>query len=66
MKSVYTILLLTVYNAFMNRVGYEQLKFKDWKLMQGWNIAFFEYCFQLPVVYLFLRKNPAIACQQSI
>lgn len=67
MKSVYTILLLTVSNAFMNMAWYGHLKFKEWKLMQGWGlwgiilvswgIAFFEYCFQVPANRLGYKEN---------
>lgn len=67
MKSFYTILLLIVSNAFMNMAWYGQLKFKEWKFMEGWGlwgviliswaIAFFEYCFQVPANRLGYKDN---------
>jgi uncharacterized protein len=48
-----TILLLTISNIFMTFAWYGHLKFRSealWKvIMAGWGIAFFEYCFQVPV-----------------
>lgn len=67
MKSLYTILLLLLSNAFMNLAWYGHLKFKEWKLLEGWGlwaiiviswgIAFFEYCFQVPANRLGFKEN---------
>lgn len=67
MKSLYTILLLVVSNAFMNLAWYGHLKFKEWKWFEGWGlwgviliswgIAFFEYCFQVPANRLGYKEN---------
>ena len=58
MKTVYTILLLTGSNIFMNLEWYGHLKFKDLGLFKhsglwliilvSWGLAFFEYCLQVP------------------
>ena len=58
MKSLYTILLLIMSNAFMTLAWYGHLKFKEWKwteslgllaiILISWGIAFFEYCLQVP------------------
>jgi uncharacterized protein len=58
MKSVYTILLLTIANVFMTFAWYGHLKFQQisWVSKLGlfgiilisWGIAFFEYCLQVP------------------
>lgn len=58
MKSLYTILLLVMSNAFMTLAWYGHLKFKEWKwteslglfaiILISWGIAFFEYCLQVP------------------
>ena len=58
MKAVYTILLLSGSNIFMNLAWYGHLKFKDLGLFQqsglwpvilvSWGLAFFEYCLQVP------------------
>ncbi len=51
-----TILLLTISNIFMTFAWYGHLKFRSealWKvIMVRWEIAFFEYCFQvlLPIL----------------
>lgn len=67
MKSLYTILLLLIANAFMNLAWYGHLKFKEWNIFQGrgllvfiivsWGIAFFEYCFQVPANRLGYKEN---------
>jgi uncharacterized protein len=47
-----TIILLTISNIFMTFAWYGHLKFRDQPLfkviMIRWDIAFFEYCFQVP------------------
>ncbi|MBK9290575.1 MAG: DMT family protein [Bacteroidetes bacterium] len=58
MKSVTTILLLILSNAFMTLAWYGHLKFKDlkgfdqlnltWIVLISWSIALFEYMFQVP------------------
>ncbi|HMR42843.1 MAG TPA: DMT family protein [Saprospiraceae bacterium] len=58
MKSLYTILLLIMSNAFMTLAWYGHLKFKEWEwteslgllaiILISWGIAFFEYCLQVP------------------
>ena len=58
MKSIATILLLILSNAFMTLAWYGHLKFGEWKgiakygliglVVISWGIAFFEYCFQVP------------------
>lgn len=70
MKTLYTILLLTASNFFMNMAWYGHLKFKEWKLMQGWGIwgailiswgiAFFEYCLQVPANRLGYKENGGV------
>lgn len=70
MKSLYTILLLVVSNVFMNLAWYGHLKFKEWKLFDGWGlwaviliswgIAFFEYCFQVPANRLGYKENGGV------
>src|ERR1700753_580832 len=49
---VWTILLLTISNAFMTFAWYGHLKFEKTSLwiviLVSWGIAFFEYCFQVP------------------
>jgi hypothetical protein len=57
-KSILTILLLVLSNAFMTFAWYGHLKFKefDWFnnlglfaiILISWGIAFFEYIFQVP------------------
>lgn len=57
-KSVTTILLLILSNAFMTLAWYGHLKFKDlkgfdqlnltWIVLISWSIALFEYMFQVP------------------
>lgn len=58
MKSLITIGLLLVSNAFMVVAWYGHLKFADWKwfsklglvsvVLLSWGIALFEYAFQVP------------------
>lgn len=58
MKSVLTISLLILSNAFMTIAWYGHLKFNDLKvfgkfglpaiIIISWGIALFEYCFQVP------------------
>lgn len=58
MKILYTVVLLVISNIFMNLAWYGHLKFKEWKIFEGWGlwgvimiswlIAFFEYCVQVP------------------
>lgn len=58
MKTVYTILLLSGSNIFMNLAWYGHLKFKEIGIFQhsgilliifiSWGFAFFEYCLQVP------------------
>ena len=58
MRAFYTILLLTLSNAFMTFAWYGHLKFKDMKWSQNlglisiilisWGIALFEYMLQVP------------------
>ncbi|MBU1010767.1 MAG: DMT family protein [Bacteroidetes bacterium] len=58
MKSITTIGLLIVSNAFMTMAWYGHLKFKDirgfenmalgWIVLISWSIALFEYMFQVP------------------
>ncbi len=57
-KSISTILLLVLSNAFMTFAWYGHLKFKDikgfdqlalgWIVLISWSIALFEYIFQVP------------------
>lgn len=58
MKALYTIILLTLSNAFMTFAWYGHLKFKDMKwsenlslimvILISWGIALFEYLLQVP------------------
>jgi hypothetical protein len=58
MRSLYTIGLLILSNAFMTLAWYGHLKFKDMKwsenlpllyvILISWGIAFFEYTLQVP------------------
>ena len=47
-----TIILLTISNIFMTFAWYGHLRYQNvslWKVtLVSWNIAFFEYCFQVP------------------
>ncbi len=57
-KSLYTIGLLILSNAFMTFAWYGHLKFSEWKnfsklsllsiILISWGIALLEYCFQVP------------------
>jgi len=53
-----TILLLTISNIFMTFAWYGHLKFRNvalWKVIViSWGIAFFEYCFQVPMKWNYL------------
>ncbi|MCB9257085.1 MAG: DMT family protein [Chitinophagales bacterium] len=67
MKSMYTIGLLVLSNAFMTLAWYGHLKFAEWKefsklglfsiILLSWGIAFFEYCFQVPANKLGYQGN---------
>lgn len=67
MKSLYTIGLLVLSNAFMTFAWYGHLKFKEMKwfgslpllaiIAISWGIAFFEYCFQVPANRIGFREN---------
>jgi uncharacterized protein (DUF486 family) len=58
MRSLYTIILLIISNAFMTMAWYGHLKFKEYKwgqdltlfaiILISWGIAFFEYLIQVP------------------
>lgn len=57
-KTLLTLVLLVVSNAFMTLAWYGHLKFKDWSffskfgliavILISWGIALFEYIFQVP------------------
>ena len=67
MKSVWTIGLLILSNAFMTLAWYGHLKFKElaWFSKLGlfsiilisWGIALFEYCFQVPANRIGFNEN---------
>jgi uncharacterized protein len=67
MKSLYTILLLILSNAFMTLAWYGHLKFKDMKwsenlglisiILISWGIALFEYILQVPANRIGFREN---------
>jgi uncharacterized protein (DUF486 family) len=67
MKSLYTILLLILSNAFMTMAWYGHLKFKDMKwsenlglisiILISWGIALFEYILQVPANRIGFREN---------
>ncbi len=67
MKSIYTILLLILSNAFMTMAWYGHLKFKDLKWFENlglisivlisWGIALFEYIFQVPANRMGFHEN---------
>ena len=67
MRSFYTILLLTLSNAFMTFAWYGHLKFKDmeWSrnlglfgiILISWGIAFFEYTLQVPANRIGFREH---------
>lgn len=67
MKSIYTIILLVLSNAFMTLAWYGHLKFKEmeWSKSLGliaiilisWGIALFEYALQVPANRIGFRGN---------
>ena len=67
MKSLYTIGLLVLSNAFMTFAWYGHLRFKELKwfesfglfaiILISWAIAFFEYCFQVPANRIGFQGN---------
>lgn len=67
MKAFYTIILLTLSNAFMTLAWYGHLKFKDMKwseslglisiILISWGIALFEYILQVPANRLGFKEN---------
>lgn len=67
MKAFYTILLLTLSNAFMTFAWYGHLKFKDMKwsesfglvaiILISWGIALFEYMLQVPANRMGFKEN---------
>lgn len=67
MKSLLTIGLLIMSNAFMTMAWYGHLKFKElaWFSKLGlfsiilisWGIALFEYCFQVPANRIGFKEN---------
>lgn len=67
MKSVVTILLLTLSNAFMTLAWYGHLRFKEMKWSESlplvaiifisWGIALFEYALQVPANRIGYREN---------
>ncbi len=66
-KSVATIALLCISNAFMTLAWYGHLKFAEWKwfskvgligiIIISWGIAIFEYAFQVPANRLGYEGN---------
>jgi uncharacterized protein len=67
MKAFYTILLLTLSNAFMTLAWYGHLKFKDMRwseslglvaiILISWGIALFEYMLQVPANRMGFKEN---------
>lgn len=67
MKSIYTIVLLVLSNAFMTIAWYGHLKFKEMKWFEhlglvsivliSWSIALFEYFFQVPANRIGFKAN---------
>jgi uncharacterized protein (DUF486 family) len=67
MKALYTIILLTLSNAFMTFAWYGHLKFKDMKwseslglisiILISWGIALFEYILQVPANRMGFKEN---------
>jgi uncharacterized protein len=67
MKGLYTIILLTLSNAFMTLAWYGHLKFKEMKwsdnlpligiILISWGIALFEYILQVPANRIGFREN---------
>jgi len=70
MKGLYTILLLVASNTFMTFAWYGHLKFKELPsvanlglfavILISWGIAFFEYCFQVPVNRIGYSENGGV------
>jgi hypothetical protein len=66
MRALYTIILLTLSNAFMTFAWYGHLKFKDMQWSQNlgllaiifisWGIALFEYMLQVPANRIGFRE----------
>jgi uncharacterized protein (DUF486 family) len=67
MKSIYTVLLLTISNLFMTFAWYGHLQFKKITWLHGlglvgvilisWGLAFFEYVFQVPANRIGFEEN---------
>lgn len=67
MKAFYTILLLTLSNAFMTLAWYGHLKFKDMRwseslglvaiILISWGIALLEYMLQVPANRMGFKEN---------
>ncbi|RYU77966.1 DMT family protein [Hymenobacter persicinus] len=67
MKSLYTVLLLTISNLFMTFAWYGHLQFKKITWLHGlglvgvilisWGLAFFEYVFQVPANRIGFEEN---------
>lgn len=67
MKSLITISLLVLSNAFMTLAWYGHLKFAEWKwfgklglisvVLISWGIALFEYSFQVPANKIGFKGN---------
>lgn len=67
MRSLYTVLLLTISNVFMTLAWYGHLRFKDmdWSKSLGlfaiifisWGIALLEYMFQVPANKIGFKEN---------
>ena len=67
MKSLYTIILLSISNVFMTFAWYGHLRFKEMELSKGiglfsiifisWGIALFEYMFQVPANRIGFKDN---------
>src|SRR6267154_48637 len=67
MKSIYTIVLLILSNAFMTFAWYGHLKFKEmaWSknlglvsvILISWGIALFEYALQVPANRIGFKEN---------
>lgn len=66
-KSILTIGLLVMSNAFMTLAWYGHLKFSEWKwfnklglisiILISWGLALFEYCFQIPANRIGFKDN---------
>ncbi|MBC6992416.1 MULTISPECIES: DMT family protein [Hymenobacter] len=67
MKSLYTVLLLTISNLFMTFAWYGHLQFKKYAwfstlgivgiILISWGLAFFEYVFQVPANRIGFDEN---------